>query len=149
MSQNLRIDPLEMYKKMETAADYQELAIAIAEGVSKIDLSDLASKEDFAELKAEIADLRMGLTGTRTELKAEIADMRVSLTDTRTELKAEITDMRVSLTDTCTELNRDITEVKTELTKAMSNQIMWFTGMQIATIGIMTGILALLLSGHI
>ena len=75
-------------------------------------LGNVATKEDFRDLRAEFRDFRTetkaDIDGLRTEFKADIADVRAEIDGVRTELKADIADLR-------TELKADIDGLRTEL----------------------------------
>ena len=68
-------------------------------------LGNVATKEDFRDLRAEFRDLRTetkaDIDGLRTEFKADIDGLRTELKadidGLRTELKAEIADVRAEL----------------------------------------------------
>ena len=75
-------------------------------------LGNVATKEDFRDLRAEFRDFRTevkaDIDGLRTELKGDIADVRAEVDGVRTELKADIDGLR-------TELKGDIADVRAEL----------------------------------
>ena len=54
MSAALRIDTLKFVRKLTEAGMERPVAEAIVEGLAEADTSDLATKADLAELKAEI-----------------------------------------------------------------------------------------------
>ena len=54
MSATLRIDTLKFVRKLTEAGMERPVAEAIVEGLAEADTSDLATKADLAELKAEI-----------------------------------------------------------------------------------------------
>jgi hypothetical protein len=90
--------------------------------VQNIDLSELATKQDIAELRDEIAELR----GEMAELRDEMATKK-DLADLRSEMK--------------TELARAIAEVKFEMIK-------WFVGIAFAQAALIIAILRLFPGGH-
>ena len=75
-------------------------------------LGNVATKEDFRDLRAEFRDFRTevkaDIDGLRTELKGDIADVRAEVDGLRTQLKADIAAVR-------TELKADIADVRAEL----------------------------------
>ena len=79
MAQPMIIDTLKFAQKLKTAGADEKLALAIVEGVSSMDTSDLATKSD---LRNEINGLRTELTGEinglRGELMAEIKDSQLN-----------------------------------------------------------------------
>lgn len=101
MAQPMIIDTLKFAQKLKTAGADEKLALAIVEGVSSMDTSDLATKSD---LRNEINGLRTELTGEinglRTELMGEINGLRTKLTGEinglRGELMAEIKDSQLN-----------------------------------------------------
>lgn len=54
MSATLRIDTLKFVRRLTDAGMDRTIAEAIAEGLAEADTSDLATKADLAELKAEM-----------------------------------------------------------------------------------------------
>ena len=72
MAHALQIDTLAFSKKLREAGADERLAGAIVEGITAADTSELATKSDLGEVKAEIADVK-------AELKAEIADVKADI----------------------------------------------------------------------
>ena len=97
-------------------------------------LGNVATKEDFRDLRAEFRDFRTeikadidglrtelkgDIDGLRTELKGDIADVRAEVDGLRTELKADIdglrTELKADIDGLRTELKADIAAVRAEL----------------------------------
>ncbi len=57
MAHALTIDTLAFSKSLKAAGADERLAEAIVEGLSKVDISDLATKADINELRGEIKGL--------------------------------------------------------------------------------------------
>ena len=108
----------EVYRALVDAGASEEKARAAAEAIP--DMSDLADKNDIAELRSE---LRQDIVDVRSEFKREIAEFR-------SEFKREIVELR-------SELKQDIVGMKADLYKHM-----WL--MQGATIVAIVGLLKLL-----
>ncbi len=83
---------LALYKALTSAGADEQAARSAADDVA--DKGNLATRTDIAELKGEIAELRM-------ELKGEIAELRM-------EVKSEIAELRM-------EVKSEIAELGTEL----------------------------------
>ena len=119
----------EVYRALVDAGASEEKARAAAEAIP--DMSDLAEKNDVAELRSE---LKQDIGELRSELKQDIAKLRSELKqdigELRSELKQDIAELR-------SELKQDIVGLKADLYKHM-----WL--MQGATILAIVGILKLL-----
>jgi uncharacterized coiled-coil DUF342 family protein len=119
----------EVYQALVDAGASEEKARAAAEAIP--DMSDLAEKNDVAELRSElkqdIADLRSELNQNIAELRSEL---KQDIAELRSELKQDIAELR-------SELKQDIVGLKADLYKHM-----WL--MQGATILAIVGILKLL-----
>ena len=72
MAHALQIDTLAFTKKLREAGAEEGLAEAIVEGLTAADTSELATKGDIAEVKAEIAEVKL-------ELKTEIAEVKADI----------------------------------------------------------------------
>jgi DNA anti-recombination protein RmuC len=119
----------EVYQALVDAGASEEKARAAAEAIP--DMSDLAEKNDVAELRSE---LKQDIADLRAELNQDIAELRSELkqdiAELRSELKQDIAELR-------SELKQDIVGLKADLYKHM-----WL--MQGATILAIVGILKLL-----
>ncbi len=65
------------------------------------DIQHLATKEDIAEVKVEIAELR-------SEVRTEIAGVKVEIAELRSEVQSEIAGVRVDIAQLRTEMHRGI-----------------------------------------
>jgi hypothetical protein len=74
----ITFDTLKLARKLEAAGFPQRQAADTAEALAQSlgDVSDLATKADFAELRAE---LKADMTELRAELKADIAGLRAEI----------------------------------------------------------------------
>lgn len=59
MAQTMNINSLAFSKKLRAAGASEELAEAIVEGISEVDTTNLATKGDIADVKKDIAELRV------------------------------------------------------------------------------------------
>ena len=90
MAHAMRIDSLKFARKLEAAGLDRKAAEAIAEGVTEVDVSDLATKTDIAELRQEIGSLRAAT-------KADIAELRSEMKEETGSLHTEIANLRAEL----------------------------------------------------
>lgn len=72
MASEFRIDTLKFARRLTEAGMDPRHAEAIVDGLSDADTSDLATKTDIAEVRAEIADLRGELRTGLAELRGEL-----------------------------------------------------------------------------
>ena len=54
-------------------------------------------KGSHAEVRTEIAEVRIGIAELRTEVKGDIANVRTEIADLRAELKGDMADLRTEL----------------------------------------------------
>ena len=91
MSQAIQIDTLAFSKKLKAAGADERLADAIVEGITAADTSELATKDDLAEvqnvLRGEIQDVRGEIQVVRDEIKHVETVLRSEIQDVRTDLK--------------------------------------------------------------
>ncbi|HEX2245717.1 MAG TPA: hypothetical protein VHH94_05460 [Gammaproteobacteria bacterium] len=85
----------EVYDALKEAGASEEKASAAAVAISayQLDRGRLATKEDIAALKEDIARLERATKEDIAKLKEDIADLRTELRTTRAELVAEIERM--------------------------------------------------------
>jgi hypothetical protein len=149
MVASLRLDTLKYAKRLTGAGLSREAAEAIVEGLSEADLSELATRADVDELKAEIGGLRVELrseiAAVRTELKHEIAQVRTDLKDeiaqVRTEFKDEITALRTELRDGMAQGRTALAELRADMYRQL-----WVLGIGIVglTVGLTVALVKLL-----
>ena len=121
MAHALQIDTLAFSKKLREAGADERLAGAIVEGITAADTSELATKSDLGEVKAEV--------------KAEIADVKA-------ELKAEIADVKADVRAVTDKLGTMAT--KAELGDVKADILKWMFGAIIAQTGIILAVVKLL-----
>ena len=69
------------------------------------DIQHLATKEDIAEVKVEIAELR-------SEVRTEIAGVKVEIAELRSEVRTEIAGVKVEIAELRSEVQSEIAGVK-------------------------------------
>ena len=113
-------EPLVATQELQDAGCELKLANAIVGVVDRVVRSiptDIATKSDLSDLKAElkedIAGLRVDNANLKTELKEDIAGLRV-------ELREDIAGLRVDNANLRAELKSDIASVKIEIIKWMA-----------------------------
>ena len=78
-------------------------------------LDNLVDKPEFhkevAEIRMDIADVRVEVKNVYSELKQDIADVRTEIANVRSELKQDIADVRNEIA----EVRTDIAGVRTEM----------------------------------
>ena len=116
-----------------------EQSDTLAQAFSESTEDSVATKVDIAELKTEIADLKV-------ELKTEIADLRVELkteiADLRVELKTEIANLKIEISVLRAELKTDIANLKVDMVRWIVGAIAFNL---LGTIGIMIAVAQLVL----
>ena len=139
MAHALQIDTLAFSKKLREAGADERLAGAIVEGITAADTSELATKSDLGEVKAEV---KAEIADVKTELKAEIAGLDVKIGDVKTELKAEIADVKADVRAVTDKLGTMAT--KAELGDVKADILKWMFGAIIAQTGIILAVVKLL-----
>ena len=98
MASALKIDTLKLADDLEAAkGDPRQTARVIGKTIGTIDISELATKSDVAEAKAE--------------LKQDIADVKAEIGEVKSELKTDI----LKVENKIVEVKGEIAEVKAEL----------------------------------
>ena len=119
----------EVYQALVDAGASEEKARAAAEAIP--DMSELADKNDLAEVRSE---LKQDIADLRSELKRDIVELRSEfkqdIAELRSEVKQDIAELR-------SEVKQDIVGLKADLYKHM-----WL--MQGATIVAIVGLLKFL-----
>ena len=123
MAHAMRIDSLKFARKLEAAGLDRKAAEAIAEGVSEVDVSDLATKTDIADLrsatKTDIAELRSATKADIAELRsatqADIAELRQEIGSLRAATKSDIAELRSEIVSLRGATKADIAELRAEL----------------------------------
>ncbi len=124
MTAAIQIDTLAFAKKLKEAGADERLADAIVEGITAADTSNLATKEDLAQVEAR---LKEEISGVRSELKEEISGVR-------SELKEEIGSVR-----------SDLAMILGEMKQGQLNQLRWTIGLAVGMLAALMGTLAALI----
>ena len=128
MAHALQIDTLAFSKKLREAGADERLAGAIVEGITAADTSELATKSDLGEVKAEV---KAEIADVKTELKAEIAGLDVKIGDVKADVRA-VTDKLGTMA------------TKAELGDVKADILKWMFGAIIAQTGIILAVVKLL-----
>ena len=104
----------EVYEAFRSAGVSEEKA---RDAASAIPVGErLATKDDIAEVRAEIAEVRAELKGdiaeVRAELKGDIAEVRAEVAGVKTELKGDIAGVKTELKGDIADLKKDIAILK-------------------------------------
>ena len=90
MAHALQIDTLAFSKRLKEAGADDGLAEAIVEGITAADTSELATKADLAEVRADLATVEHAL-------KADIAEVKADIDRVEHALKADIDRVELGL----------------------------------------------------
>jgi Protein of unknown function (DUF1640) len=140
----IRFDTLKLARKLEAAGFAPKQAGDTAEALfeSLGEISDLATKADLHELRAE---LKADMAELRAELRAEIgelrSDLRAEMGELRVELKAEMGDLRTDNASLRAEMKQLKLETKADLADIKSDLVKWVFASALAQTA---GIVALL-----
>ena len=96
-------DTLKLARALRDKAGFtQEHAEATADALAEIVVGQVATKQDIADLQAELhsemADVRTEIAALRTELHAEIAAVRAEIAGLRAEMVAGFRDVEQRMT---------------------------------------------------
>lgn len=80
MAATLRIDTLKFARNLTEAGLPREAAEAIAEGVAAADVSDLATRTDISDLRADLSELKADLYNRLWVMGLGIVGLTVTLT---------------------------------------------------------------------
>ena len=93
-------------------------------------LDNLVDKPEFhkevAEIRMDIADVRVEVKNVYSELKQDIADVRNEIANVRSELKQDIADVRNEIA----EVRTDIAEVRTDIAGVRTEMVILKTDLQ-------------------
>jgi len=127
-------DTLKLARKLRDAGMPAEQAEAVAEAeaeaLGEFVMAHLATKDDIAELKQEIAGVRGEVAKVRSELKQEIAEVR-------SELKQDIAEVRSELKQDIAEVRTEVAGLKAQIVAQGNRHIMWSIGTMIALVGLL------------
>ena len=88
-------------------------------------LDNLVDKPEFhkevAEIRMDIADVRVEVKNVYSELKQDIADVRNEIGEVRSELKQDIADVRNEIANVRSELKQDIADVRNEIAEVRTD----------------------------
>ena len=105
-------DTLTYSKRLQEAgvpsAQAEAHAIAQADFLTHYLLSEVATKTDLAEVKAEIAEIK-------ADLKTEIAEVKTEIAEIKAELKTDIAELKTEIAG----IKTDMAEMETRLTMRM------------------------------
>ncbi len=124
MAHALQIDTLAFSKKLREAGADERLAGAIVEGITAADISELATKSDLGEVKADV--------------KAEINRLDVKISG----LDVKIGDVKADVRAVTDKLGNMAT--KAELGDVKADILKWMFGAIIAQTGIILAVVKLL-----
>ena len=124
MTAAIQIDTLAFAKKLKEAGADERLADAIVEGITAADTSNLATKEDLAQVEGR--------------LKSEIASVR-------SELKEEIGSVRSELKEKIGSVRSDLGTILVEMKQGQLNQLRWTIGLAVGMLAALMGTLATLI----
>jgi hypothetical protein len=94
----------ELYQHLEQAIGKEQAATLMAY-LPPVGWADVATKQDVATLRGEMAHLG---TALRLEFQAGLADVRTELADVRTELRTGLADVRTGLATLRGDIHRDM-----------------------------------------
>ena len=136
-------DTLTYSKRLQEAgvpsAQAEAHAIAQADFLTHYLLSEVATKTDLAEVKAE---LKTDIAEVKAELKTEIAEVKAELKAEIAEIKA---DLKTEIAEVKAELKTDIAELKTEIAGIKTDMAEMETRLTMRML-FMVGILATLMT---
>jgi hypothetical protein len=90
----LRFDTLKFANSLTDAGMDRRQAEALVQGLGEMEASDLATKSDIFEVRAEIAGVKGEIADLRGELRTEIAGVKGEIADLRAELRTEIAGVK-------------------------------------------------------
>ncbi len=96
----------------------------------------LATKADIAEVKADIEKLRLATQVDIAEVKADIEKLRLATQAEIAEVKADIEKLRA-------DTRADIAEVRADIANTAARLTRWIIGAMIAQIGVVVGLIKL------
>ena len=130
MNDTLHIDTLAFSKRLKDAGADEKLADAIAEGISQVDISNLATKADLETLKQalynQISDLRDEIkdrnivvdnefTSLRNEMKIRDLNINHSLENILIEMREKDASLHKEMNEKNASLHKKMNEMHTSL----------------------------------
>ena len=139
---SIPFDTLSYAKKLQSAGFTQEQAEIQAETFFEIVQEQLISKQDMYDternLKYDIDNVRKDLT---TEIDNVRKDLTTEIDNVRKDLTTEIDNVRKDLTTEIDSVRKDLTA---EISNVNKDLKIWFGGMLIVAVTIMTGMMTLI-----
>ena len=90
------------------------------------DIQHLATKEDIAELKVEMAELRSELRTEMAELRSEVRTEIAGVKTEMAELRTEMAELRTEMAELRSEVRTEIAQLRTEMHRGI-----WVVGFSI------------------
>ena len=153
-------DTLSYAKRLQGSGFTQEQAEIQAETFFNIIQDQLVSKRDLYDveknLRIEIEnikkDLAVEIEKVRKEFSFEIAKVRVEIEKVKTDLTIEIANVRKDLTVEIENVRKDLTveienvrkDLRFEISNLSKELKIWFGGMLVIVIGVLSGIMTLI-----
>lgn len=130
----MTIDTLQIYEQLRSSSLPDEAAKGIANVIKNVTESELANKQDIAEIHRDIAEIQAevhrDIAGIQAENRRDIADLHNANEQLRAEIKQSIEMAKI-------ELRRDIANTKADLLK-------WMAGMLVTQAVVIAAIVKLL-----
>ena len=126
-------DTLSYAKRLQSSGFTQEQAEIQAETFFYIVQDQLVSKRDLYDVEK---NLRIEIENVRKEMAIEIGKVRVEIENVRKEMAIEIGKVRVEIENVRKDLRFEISNQSKELK-------IWFGGMLVVVIGVLSGIMTL------
>lgn len=86
----LHLDTYKVVKLLQSKGYTKKEAEGFIEAIQEITLSGVATKQDVADLKEDIAEHKAATKQDIADLRAEMADLRTDVSNVRTELKEDM-----------------------------------------------------------
>ena len=113
-------DTLKLAKRLEAAGMSGPQAAGLAEALSEVMTTELATKSDLKELRAWA--------------NAEFADMRG-------QMRAEFADIRREMRTGFAEVRTEFARVRTEMAESRAESIRWMVGLFVAQTSVTVGVM--------
>ena len=125
------LNTLHYARRLKTAGVPERQAEEMAEALDEVLVAHIATKADFAELRADFAELR-------GETRTEIASVRTEIAELRTETRTEIALVRTEIANLRTELKGDIAELRVATATEFKNlyRYLWIMGASIVALNV-------------
>ena len=143
-------DTLEYAEELKAAGVPEEQARVQARALSRLTEDKLATKDDLAILKTDLAHveerLRGEITQVETKLSGEIAQVRMELSgeiaQVRTELSGEIAQVETKLSGQIHSLEERLGgQLKSAIAESQSTTLKWVIGLFVTLLGVFIALL--------